>query len=81
MDENFSEDIYQEARKLFPESEIEVLIERAPAPAGQPGKTSTAVRLVHKATRIQVTCDDYSSQKQNYVAAAIRLRIACDRPG
>jgi protein subunit release factor B len=79
MDDGFLKRIYQEAKKLFSEDEVETLIHRATAPAGQPGNISTAVRLVHKATGIQITCDDYSSQTENYVGAAIRLRIACDK--
>jgi protein subunit release factor A len=78
MEPEFLKRIYQEAKNLFPEGQIETLIHRAQAPAGELGKFSTAVRLVHKPTGIQITCDDYSSQTENYVAAAIRLRIACD---
>lgn len=63
MDRNFADEIYQEAKKVFPEGEIETLIQRAQGPAGQPGKLSAAVLLVHKPTRIQIACDDYPSQK------------------
>jgi protein subunit release factor A len=79
-DLNCSEAAYQEARKRFPEGELDVLINRATGPAVKPPKTvSTAVRLVHKPTGVQVTCDDYPTQRQNYVLAAIRLRVACDK--
>ncbi len=78
MDPDFSKQIYSEAKKLFPEGAVEVLITRATGPAGQPGKFDATVRLVHKASGIEITCNDFPSQTQNYIAAAIRLRIACD---
>jgi protein subunit release factor A len=79
MNDSFSKRIYQEAKKLFSEGEVETLIHRATGPAGQPGNINAGVRLVHKATGVQITCDDYPSQTENYVAAVIRLRIVCDK--
>jgi protein subunit release factor A len=79
MDPNFSKRIYDDAKKLFLEGAVEVLITRAAGPAAQGGTFDPAVRLVHKASGIEITCSDFPSQTENYIAAAIRLRIACDK--
>ncbi len=81
MDPNFSRRIYDEAKKLFPEGAVEALVSRPAEPAGQLGSFDPAVRLVHAATGIEITCTDFPTQIENYIAAAIRLRIACDKRG
>jgi protein subunit release factor A len=79
MDPHFPKRIYGEAKKLFPEGAVETLVARAEGPAGHQGSRDLAVRLVHSPTGIEVTCDDFPSQTENYIAAAIRLGIACDQ--
>jgi protein subunit release factor B len=79
MDTNFPRQIYDEAKKLFPDGTVQTLVCRATGPGASPEKLDAAVRLVHTATGIEVTCDEFSTQIQNFVAAAIRLRIACDK--
>ena len=73
---NFARQIYDDAKKLFPDGTVEALVFR---PSGaSPGTSETRVRLVHKPTGIEIVCDDFPTQIENYTAAAIRLRIACD---
>jgi protein subunit release factor B len=79
MDTNFPRQIYDEAKKLFPDGAVQALVCRAAGPGALPEKSAAAVRLVHTATGIEITCDEFSTQIQNFVAAAIRLRIACDK--
>jgi protein subunit release factor B len=79
MDPNFSKRIYDDAKKQFPEGAVETLVSRPAGPAGHPGNFDPAVRLVHDATGVEITCSDFPTQIENYIAAAIRLRIACDR--
>lgn len=43
-----------------------------------PPEHDSAIRLIHTASGIHVDCDEFPSQQENYIAAAIRLRIACD---
>ena len=81
MDPNFSTQIYDEAKKLFPEGAVEVMVSRPAWPPGQPGDFDPAVRLVHAATGVEITCSEFPTQIENYIAAAIRLRIACDKRG
>jgi protein subunit release factor A len=81
LDPNFSRRIYDEAKKLFPEGAVEALVSRPVGPTGQPGNFDPAVRLVHAATGVEITCSDFPTQIENYIAAAIRLRIACDERG
>jgi hypothetical protein len=81
MDPNFSRRIYDEAKKLFPEGAVETLVSRPAGPAGQPGNLDPAVRLVHAAMGVEITCSEFPTQIENYIAAAIRLRIACDKRG
>jgi len=79
MDPNFSRRIYDEAKKLFPKGAVEALVSRPAGPVGEPGNSDPAVRLVHTATGVEITCSDFPTQIENYIAAAIRLRIACDK--
>jgi hypothetical protein len=74
---NFSRQIYDDARKLFRDGTVETLVSR---PSGAPlGASDPAVRLVHTATGIEIICSEFPTQIENYIAAAIRLRIACDK--
>jgi len=70
----FKKQLYEEVKRLFSEGTLEVLV--APPKELQP--TDPAIRLVHTPTGISVDCNEYPSQIENYIAAAIRLRIACD---
>jgi hypothetical protein len=74
---NFSGQIYDDAKRLFPDGTVETLVSR---PSGAPPATSgPAVRLVHASTGIEIVCSDFPTQIESYIAAAIRLRIACDQ--
>ena len=73
---NFQQQIYDETKGLFPEGEVQTLICRRSGE--QPGAFGPAVRLIHTPTGIEISCDEFPSQIENYIAAAIRLRIACD---
>lgn len=74
---SFSRQIYDDTKKLFPEGTVETLVSR---PSGAPaGTLAPAVRLVHTSTGIEIVCGDFPTQIENYIAAAIRLRIACDK--
>jgi protein subunit release factor A len=42
------------------------------------GVFDAAVKLIHTQTGIEMTCDEFPTQIENYIAATIRLRIACD---
>ncbi len=75
MDPEFPRQIHDEARKLFPEGAIQILMGRMPGPDAGP---SAAVKLIHNATGIEEICDKFSTQIQNFTAAAIRWRVACD---
>jgi protein subunit release factor B len=79
MDPNFSRRIYDEAKQLFPEGAVETLTVRPIGPGGRLDKLDPAVRLIHYATGMEATCSDFPTQTENYIAAAIRLRIACDK--
>jgi protein subunit release factor B len=76
--EQFTKQVYEETKALFPEGAIEVFVARCRGP-GSDEPLSAAVRLVHTATGISVDCDQYSSQRLNLIAATIQLRIACDK--
>ena len=75
MDSEFPRQIYEEAKKLFPDGGIRTLTARA---SGPDSANDAAVQLVHEDTGTKITCNEFSSQIQNYVAAAIRMRIAMD---
>ena len=79
MASDFSKLIYTESRKLFPKGAVEILVPRAKGPTAGLADLDASVRLVHKPTGIEVTCNDFPTQIQNYAAAAIRLKIACDK--
>ena len=74
MRAEFQKCLYGEVKRLFPEGSVEVLVARGQL--FQP--PDPAVRLVHTPSGISVDCAEFPSQQQNYIAAAIRLRIACD---
>ena len=74
---SFSRATYDDAKKLFPDGTVETLVSR---PSGAPpGTLDPAVRLVHTPTGSEIICSDFPTQIENYIAAAIRLRIACDK--
>jgi hypothetical protein len=75
MANEFQTCLYAEVKRLFPEGAVEVLVAR---PESFPPVDNPAVRLIHTASGIAVDCDEFPSQQQNYIAAAIRLRVACD---
>jgi hypothetical protein len=77
MSSDFAAQIYEEAKKLFPVGTVEVLTQPAQMSDRQP-RIGAAVRLVHTPTGIAVTSEEFSTQYENFVAAAIRMRIACD---
>jgi len=79
MKASFERQIYDEVKHLFAEGELETLVVRPSFSDELPDNVESAVRLVHKSTNIEVTCSDFPSQIQNYIAAAIRLRRACDQ--
>ncbi len=76
MSDEFQQRLYAEVKGLFPQGAIEVLVTRAQS---FPPEYDPAVRLIHTASGIHVDCDEFPSQQENYIAAAIRLRIACDK--
>jgi len=78
MKPDFKRRAFDEAKKLFPDGVVEPLVRSPTFSGGLPQPPDSAVRLVHKERGIEMTCDEFPSQTENYVIAAIRLRIACD---
>lgn len=76
---DFSRQLYEEAKQLFPEGTIQTFVTR-PAVA-QPGQLDPAVKLLHSSSGIEASCNDFPSQIENYIVAIIRLKIACDHRG
>ena len=74
---SFSREIYDDAKRLFPDGTVETLVSRPLE--GPAGTSAPAVRLIHTSTGIEIICSDFPTQIENYIAAAIRLRIACDK--
>jgi hypothetical protein len=74
MGGDFKTQLYEDAKRLFPPGVVESQV-AAPKMFEPP---NPAVRLIHTPTGITAGCDEYESQTENYIAAAIRLRIACD---
>jgi hypothetical protein len=79
MSAGFSEQIYDDAKRLFPDGIIKTHVTLPAVFTPEPSAIDPAVRLVHTPTGIEVCCSDFPSQTENYIAAAIRLRIACDK--
>jgi hypothetical protein len=75
MKPDFKKQIYKDAKRLFPKGTVETLV--APPKIFEP--IDPAVRLVHKSSGVSAVCDEFESQTENFIAAAIRLRIACDK--
>ena len=75
MDSEFPRQIYEEVKRLFADGTVQALVTRGSDPDGG---QDAAVQLVHEDTGTKITCNEFSSQIQNYVAAAIRLRVALD---
>lgn len=73
---SFAKEIYQDAKLRFPEGTIETRISRR---EGAPiGSFEPDVWLIHIPTGTNVLCHEFPTQNENFVAAVIRLRIACD---
>jgi hypothetical protein len=79
MDTDFPRRIYDEVKRLFPDDTVQTLVSRPTLLSSRQGAIDPVVRLIHTPTGIEITCDDFPSQTENYIAAAIRLRIACDQ--
>lgn len=79
MNTKFPGQIYPEVKQLFPDGTVQTLVSRPTGLNVQPGTLDSAVRLVHTFTGIEITCGEFLSQIENFIAAAIRLRIACDK--
>lgn len=75
----FAKAIFDDAKRLFPDGEVRTLI--ASSPGAKPGKILPDVRLVHLQSQLEVTCAEFPTQTENYIAAVLRLRAACDRAG
>ena len=73
----FTDEVYRDTKRLFSEGAVQILVAR---PKFDPDRIAVdpTVRLVHTVTGTEVSCGEYSSQTENFVAAMIRLRIACD---
>ncbi|MDR3457733.1 MAG: peptide chain release factor-like protein [Verrucomicrobiae bacterium] len=79
MNADFPSQIYAAAQQLFPEGTVETQVTLPAVFSAEPAVIDPAVRLVHTPTGIAVACRDFPSQTENYIAAALRLRIACDK--
>lgn len=77
-DTDFVNRIRDGVKKLFPAGAVETLVARPAGPWTPEAPHDPAIRLVHTPTGLTVTCDEFPSQTENFIAAAIRLRIACD---
>jgi hypothetical protein len=75
----FAAAIYDDAKRLFPEGEVQVLL--AGLPGAQPEELLPEVRLIHLPSGLEEICGQFPTQTENYIAAALRLRAACDRAG
>lgn len=78
MKSNFAAQIYEDAKKLFPDGAVQTLSRRIETASGELPKVDSAVRLIHTPTGTTITSEEFSTQYENFVAAVIRLRIACD---
>jgi hypothetical protein len=74
---DFQRQIYDEVKSLFPSGTVEVLTSRSIE--SDPSTSIPSVKLIHTSTGIEIVCADFSTQIENFIAASIRLRIACDR--
>lgn len=74
MSADFKTQLYEDAKRLFPRGTVEARV----AASKMLEPPDPAVQLVHTPTGLSVTCDEYENQTENYIVAAIRLRIACD---
>ena len=81
MTSDFPRRIYDEVKDLFPKGAVETFVCRGIPAGGEVAPSDRAARLVHTPTGIEVTCADFPSQTENYIAAAVRLRIAWDKRG
>ena len=78
MNTDFTRKIYAEAKGLFPSGAVQTLVSR-PSDLGAGDPIDAAVKLVHVPTGREIICDEFPSQAENFIAAAIRLRIQCDK--
>ena len=79
MKTDFERQIYDDVKRLFADGTVQTCVAQPSFSGGLPQTVDPAVRLVHTITGLEVTCSDFPSQTENYIAAAIQLRIACDR--
>jgi hypothetical protein len=79
MSADFSRRIYSEVKHLFPDGAVDVQVASPSISSRKPTAIDPAVRLVHIPTGVEVSCSEFTSQTDNYIAAVIRLRIACDK--
>jgi len=79
MKTDFTRQIYGEAKHLFAEGEVEVLVAQPSFLEALPQQLDLNVQLIHLPTGIKQTVGDFPSQMENFIAAVIRLRIACDK--
>lgn len=79
MSTEFLKQIYNDVKHLFPDGAVEVLVARPAILSSEPGPIDPAVRLVHTRTGTEASCGEFPSQIENYITAAVRLRIACDK--
>jgi hypothetical protein len=78
MAPKFAEIIYEDVKKLFPDGAVEKYVVPLAISGGLPNRIDPAIRLVHRTRGIEVTCSDFPTQTENFVAAVIRLKIACE---
>ncbi|HEY3897364.1 MAG TPA: hypothetical protein VGM54_02060 [Chthoniobacter sp.] len=78
MTPKFAEIIYEDVKKLFPDGAVEKYVVPLAMSGGLPKRINPAIRLVHRTRGIEVTCSDFRTHTENFVAAVIRLKIACD---
>jgi hypothetical protein len=81
MAADFSNRIYYLIKQLFPDGRVQVLVWRPVINISEPIAVNPAVRLVCTPSGIGAARNDFPSQIENFVVAAIRLRIACGKHG
>ena len=78
IDKAFLATIRPDVERLFPKGGLQIQI--APTKPDEP-RTNPAIRASHQASGLSVTCGDFPTQAENYIAAIIRLRVMCDEKG
>jgi hypothetical protein len=75
MSTPFATKLYEQVKQLFPIGTLETLVA---ASGGPSSKLDPTIQLVHIPSGLEITCGEFPSQTEKYIAAAIRLRIAVD---